>query len=337
MRRSTSAANFAYSPAYEQQEANLNGRFDYNSLANYLANAPRRYQQTFATGDTRYQGSVRGLEMFASGKLPLSKKLTMTAGLRWAGQWNPQPQHPNPAIATTTQHSIRPDPVAAATWICVDAAAEDCCQGLFRTLRRADAGDHLSPSRRRQRARDRRCGQLLRSSDTRTGGGRPTLTSLPPRGTDDSCGTGRRDCPRVPQSRVRCRLQAQSNRRSGPSSRCLPVTCTAAHGGCNVASTKIFILRHRIRQDFRSFRLPGQIRRLEGSSSMNPRRTPTITACCCRASRRSAAGRSSPSTTRSLRLMMMTRIRAHTASTLRSIRLIRNSSAHFHCRISAMC
>jgi hypothetical protein len=95
--------DFAYSPAYEQQEANLNGRFDYNSLSDYLANMPRRYQQTFVTGNTRYQGAVRGLEMFASGKLPLSKKLTMTAGLRWAGQWNPQPQHPNPAIPTTTQ------------------------------------------------------------------------------------------------------------------------------------------------------------------------------------------------------------------------------------------
>jgi hypothetical protein len=96
-------ADFAYSPAYEQQEANLNGRFDYNSLANFEANLPRRYQQTFATGNTRYQGSVRGLEMFASGKLPLGKKLTMTAGLRWGGQWNPQPQHTNAAIVTTTR------------------------------------------------------------------------------------------------------------------------------------------------------------------------------------------------------------------------------------------
>lgn len=94
---------FAYSPAYEQQEANLNGRFDYDSLADYLADAPRRYQQTFATGDTRYRGSVRGLEMFANGKVPLGRKLTLTAGLRWNGQWNPQPQHPNAAITQTQQ------------------------------------------------------------------------------------------------------------------------------------------------------------------------------------------------------------------------------------------
>jgi hypothetical protein len=92
---------FAYSPAYEQQEANLNGRFDFNSLASYLANTPRRYQQTFATGDIRYQGSVRGLGLFANGKLPIGKSVTLTAGLRWDGEWNPQPQHPNAAIAQT--------------------------------------------------------------------------------------------------------------------------------------------------------------------------------------------------------------------------------------------
>jgi hypothetical protein len=92
---------FAYSPAYEQQEENLNGRFDYNSFADYLANTPRRYQQTFVIGNTRYSGSVRGLGLFANGKLPLGKDVTLTAGLRWDAQWNPQPEHPNAAITQT--------------------------------------------------------------------------------------------------------------------------------------------------------------------------------------------------------------------------------------------
>jgi hypothetical protein len=92
---------FAYSPAYEQEEANLNGRFDYNSLADYLADTPRRYQQTFATGDTRYRGAIRGLGIFAASKLSLGRRLTLTSGLRWDGQWNPQPPHPNAAIAQT--------------------------------------------------------------------------------------------------------------------------------------------------------------------------------------------------------------------------------------------
>lgn len=97
----SAGGNFSYDPAYEQQEANLNGRFDYNSLAAYTANTPRRFQQTFGTGNTKYQGDMRGLGLFASGKLPLGKQATLTAGMRWDGQWNPQPVHPNPAIVQT--------------------------------------------------------------------------------------------------------------------------------------------------------------------------------------------------------------------------------------------
>lgn len=95
--------SFSNSPAYEQREANLNGRFDYNSLADYVANNPRRYQQTFVTGNTRYSGSLHSLGLFVDSKLPLGKRMTLTAGLRWDGQWNPQPQHPNAAIVQTTR------------------------------------------------------------------------------------------------------------------------------------------------------------------------------------------------------------------------------------------
>jgi hypothetical protein len=93
--------NFAYDPAHEQEEANLNGRFDYNSLADYLSFRPRRYQQTFVTGNTLYQGAVRELSLYANGKITLSPKITLTAGLRWAAQWNPQPPSPNTAIPQT--------------------------------------------------------------------------------------------------------------------------------------------------------------------------------------------------------------------------------------------
>jgi hypothetical protein len=93
--------NFAYDPAHEQQEANLNGRFDYNSVADYLDFHPRRYQQTFVTGNTLYQGAVRELSLYANGKITLHPKVTLTAGLRWAAQWNPQPPIPNAAIAQT--------------------------------------------------------------------------------------------------------------------------------------------------------------------------------------------------------------------------------------------
>jgi hypothetical protein len=81
--------NFNNDPAYEQQEANLNGRFDFNSLAAYEADQPRRFQQTFVTGQTRYQASIRTVGLFANAKVPLSKQLTLTAGLRWDAQFNP--------------------------------------------------------------------------------------------------------------------------------------------------------------------------------------------------------------------------------------------------------
>jgi len=93
---------FAYNPATQQHEANLNGRFDFDSLTDFLDNSPRRYQQTFIVGDAVYRGSVRQLGLYVSAKLPLTSKLTMTAGLRWDGQWNPQPTYPNPAIPQTT-------------------------------------------------------------------------------------------------------------------------------------------------------------------------------------------------------------------------------------------
>ena len=93
--------DFAYDPMYEQREENVNGRFDYNSLADYLAATPRRYQQTFVTGGTRFAGSIHELSLFANAKRELRKNLTLTAGIRWAAQWNPQPNHANPAIAQT--------------------------------------------------------------------------------------------------------------------------------------------------------------------------------------------------------------------------------------------
>jgi len=95
-------AGFAYDPASLRHEANLNAQFDFDSLADYLAGDVRRYQQTFYTGDPYYTGAVRELGLYFDSKLPVTKTLTVTAGLRWDGQWNPQPSRPNPAIPQTT-------------------------------------------------------------------------------------------------------------------------------------------------------------------------------------------------------------------------------------------
>jgi len=94
--------DFGYNPATLRHEANLNGRFDFDSLADLLAGDPRRYQQTFYTGDPYHNGAVKELGFYFDSKLPVTKTLTVTAGLRWDGQWNPQPSHPNSAIRQTT-------------------------------------------------------------------------------------------------------------------------------------------------------------------------------------------------------------------------------------------
>ena len=95
-------ADFGYNPATLRHEANLNGVFDFNSLADFLAGDLRRYQQTFVVGNGIYDGAVKEVGLYFDAKLPVSKSVTVTAGLRWDGQWNPQPSDPNSAISQTT-------------------------------------------------------------------------------------------------------------------------------------------------------------------------------------------------------------------------------------------
>lgn len=93
-----------YDPGTEFEQANLNGRYDYNSLTDYLAGNPRRFQQTFAavSGSLLYQAASRRGDLYINDRVSLSDDLALTAGLRWDGQWNPQPSNPNPAIPGTS-------------------------------------------------------------------------------------------------------------------------------------------------------------------------------------------------------------------------------------------
>ncbi len=94
--------DFGYDPASQQREANLNAQFSYDSLDAFLANDIRRYQQTFITGNDVYSGAVREFGLYVNAKYAVTDKLTVTAGLRWDAQFNPQPPNPNPAIPVTT-------------------------------------------------------------------------------------------------------------------------------------------------------------------------------------------------------------------------------------------
>ncbi|HKT51529.1 MAG TPA: TonB-dependent receptor [Candidatus Angelobacter sp.] len=94
-------AQFAFNPVRQQQEAGLNGRFLFNSLSDFIAGNITRFQQTFIAGDPLFQGAVRQVAFFATGNIALTKTLSLTAGLRWDGQWNPQLDVINPAIPQT--------------------------------------------------------------------------------------------------------------------------------------------------------------------------------------------------------------------------------------------
>jgi hypothetical protein len=124
----------AVDPAYEQQEQNLNARFDYDSLADFLNNTPRRYQQTFITGDTRYSGTVTELAFYTNLRTRLRPNLSLTTGLRWAGEWNPQPGTANPAL-TVTQHIPNDlsqwQPRAALAWDISSKTVVRVSAGLF--------------------------------------------------------------------------------------------------------------------------------------------------------------------------------------------------------------
>ena len=101
----------------QQRESNTQPRFDYESrsvnnvliatsLDNYLAGRPRRFRQTFASQDPDdliFRGTVKELAFFIQDRIKINNELKINLGLRWEGQYNPQPRKPNPAIPETTR------------------------------------------------------------------------------------------------------------------------------------------------------------------------------------------------------------------------------------------
>jgi len=100
----------------QERESNTQPRFDFESrsvggvtiatgLENFINGRPRRFRQTFPVSnnleDLIYHGTVGELALFAQDKIRVSNQLTINAGLRWEGQYNPQPQNPNPAFPQT--------------------------------------------------------------------------------------------------------------------------------------------------------------------------------------------------------------------------------------------
>ena len=88
----------------QNREDNIQGRYDYKSLSDFIAGKISRYRQTVLTfnpDDAFFKGRQREIAAFVQDKISLGADVTATLGLRWEGQWNPQPTKPNPAIPST--------------------------------------------------------------------------------------------------------------------------------------------------------------------------------------------------------------------------------------------
>ena len=93
-------------PSRQQQEGRILGRYDFTSLANYTTGRISRYRQTLPStnpDEKDYEGTQRELALFVQDSIFLGPRATLSAGLRWEGQWNPQPPRPNPAIPETSR------------------------------------------------------------------------------------------------------------------------------------------------------------------------------------------------------------------------------------------
>lgn len=86
-----------------QRQSDYLSTWRFSSLADYLNGIPRRLTQTVVlVPDLLVAGGTQQeLAFFAQDRLKLSQTLTLTAGLRWEGQWHPQPPRPNSALPQT--------------------------------------------------------------------------------------------------------------------------------------------------------------------------------------------------------------------------------------------
>jgi hypothetical protein len=97
-----------FSPERQQRETNYGGLYTFATLADYLAasagdktkiiSGSNNYQQTIAASGKQgiYEEMQRDYSAFFTDTIRVRKDLTITAGLRWDGQVNPQPPA-NPA------------------------------------------------------------------------------------------------------------------------------------------------------------------------------------------------------------------------------------------------
>lgn len=94
-------ADFNLEPERQQREKNYGGDYTFNTLADYLAALAgdktkiNRYQQTIAASGRQgiFEKTQKEYAAYFTDTMRLRPDLTITAGLRWEGQVNPQPPY----------------------------------------------------------------------------------------------------------------------------------------------------------------------------------------------------------------------------------------------------
>ncbi|MGI8988410.1 MAG: TonB-dependent receptor domain-containing protein [Bryobacteraceae bacterium] len=94
-----------FNPQRQSRETNPGGLYTFNTFADYLALKVARYQQALPANGTQglYKGTQQDHGIYTMDTIKLRPDLTITAGLRWDGQIEPQPDHPNPKYPITSR------------------------------------------------------------------------------------------------------------------------------------------------------------------------------------------------------------------------------------------
>lgn len=98
-----------FNPQRQQRETNYGGTYVFTTLGNYLAALAgdktkiAQFSQSIAANGTQglYEGAQQDMAAFITDTFRIRRDLTITAGLRWEGQLNPQPNDPNPKYPFT--------------------------------------------------------------------------------------------------------------------------------------------------------------------------------------------------------------------------------------------
>lgn len=113
--------DFNHSPQFQNRAQQYQGVYNFASLAAYLARTIQRFQQAIPLNadSGAYRGTQREAAVYFTDQWQLTPALHLTTGLRWEGQWNPQPPNPNPKFpqtATVPNDLAMAQPRLGLTW-----------------------------------------------------------------------------------------------------------------------------------------------------------------------------------------------------------------------------